>query len=135
MNDCNIANTLAAVAPLSSLLADPTTPISVGKASAGLAPLLRFAGPVLAEQIGHFIVKELLATMKKDGQAFAHEFVEAADAAADGVTVTFTLSRIGPVFDVLSANVLERVKSLAKFQSAGISGSMTVAVKAGFHRG
>lgn len=102
---------------------------------AGLAPLLRFAGPVLAEQIGHFVVKELLATMKKDGQAFAREFVDAADAAADGVTVTFTLSRIGPVFDVLSANVLERVKSLAKFRSAGISGSMTVAVKAGFHRG
>jgi Protein of unknown function (DUF3999) len=36
-------NALAAVAPLSSLLADPTTPISVGKASAG--PIHKLGGP------------------------------------------------------------------------------------------
>jgi hypothetical protein len=60
--------------------------------------------------------------------------VKSADAQADGVTVIFTLTRISEVFDVFSTNTLKRVRALALLRSGGISGSMKIDVKAGFHR-
>jgi hypothetical protein len=101
---------------------------------AGLAPVLRFVGRTVSDRITSFVIKELLEAMRKDGNAFAQQLVQAADAPADGVTVMFTIARVGEVFDVFSTNTLKRVRALAKLRSEGIAGAMKVEVRPGFHR-
>ncbi|MDH3337082.1 MAG: hypothetical protein OEM76_04575 [Gammaproteobacteria bacterium] len=101
---------------------------------AGLAPVLRFVGRVVSQKVTQFVVKKLLEELKKTGKAFGASFVKAADDKSDGVTVIFTLSSIGEVFDVLSRNTLRRVKALAALRSTGVSGEMKIEIKPGFHK-
>ncbi len=101
---------------------------------AGLAPILRFVGRAVSEKVTNFVVKQLMSEMKRAGDAFANNFAKAADQPQDGVTLVFTLSRITEVFAILTGNPVKRVQALAKLRSQGISGSMKIEVKAGFHR-
>ena len=87
----------------------------------------------LAKMLLKFIVSQLVKYLKDRLQEFASQFVAAAEDSVDGVTIVLS-AEVGTVFDLLTGGTIKRIAALRVLVTRGVTGTLSVAVRPGFHR-